>query len=215
MLGWPRRVLIVAPHPDDETIGAHGLIRALAGRRGRVRVLVVADGAASHPNSAAWPPMRLVAARRRETRRVLARAGLWAGDISFLSLPDGALTDLGGAQRRRIACAAAAARPTLIVGPDIGDAHPDHRAVAAVLAAAILPGARRLSYLVWPRPSVRGRGAPCVLTLGCAGAAAKRAAVRGYATQMGAIRDDPGGFAIARHEFRAFTRPQEQYRELR
>ncbi|TVV70177.1 PIG-L family deacetylase, partial [Sphingomonas solaris] len=66
-LGRPCTALIVAPHPDDEVIGAAGLIRALVNRGTRVRVLVVSDGAASHTGSRLWPRRRLVAARMAES----------------------------------------------------------------------------------------------------------------------------------------------------
>ena len=59
-----RRLLVVAPHPDDEVLGSGGLLH-LAVRAGRaVRVLLATDGQASHPGSSRWPVPRLVPARR-------------------------------------------------------------------------------------------------------------------------------------------------------
>lgn len=46
-----RRLVIVAPHPDDETLGC-GLLIAAAVRAGvRVAVIALTDGQASHPGS--------------------------------------------------------------------------------------------------------------------------------------------------------------------
>ena len=207
-IGKPRHVLVVAPHPDDETIGAFGLIRLLRARGARVRVVVVADGAASHPASAAWSGARLVAERRRETRRAMRRAGVDAGEVHFLALPDGGLPEappriIGRAVRRMRGL-------DLLIAPADDDDHPDHRAVARHVRAG---PARRLSYLVWPRRdgprSIRpDRGLKISGPL-------KRTAIRSYRTQCGAITDDPDGFALSRREIAAFGRPIELYREAR
>lgn len=214
-LGSRRAALVVAPHPDDETIGAYGLIVCLRRRGVRVRVIVVADGAASHPSSNAWPRTRLVAERRRETRAVLRRIGVGAGDIRFLGLPDGALPEDEATHGAALARAMrSVSDPGLVALPDSSDAHPDHRAVARMAARVAMPGARRVHYLVWPE-----RGAPRPrpthgLPLGAA-RAPKRAAILRYRTQCGAITDDPHGFSISRRELARFARPVELYRMAR
>jgi len=206
--------LIIAPHPDDETIGAYGLIRSLKTQGARVRIIVVADGAASHPDSARWPRPRLVAERRRETRRAMRQIGVPAGDIRFLGLPDGQLAAHRASGFRAVARAVKAlGGGGLLVLPHAFDAHPDHQAVAQLAARASSPGTRRMAYLVWPdRARVSARpthGVP----LGAA-RLAKRAAIRRYRTQMGGITDDPNGFSISRQELAGFTRPIELFSEL-
>ena len=207
--GRPTRALVVAPHPDDEAIGAWGLIRLLRRRGTHVAVLVASDGGASHPSSKRWPRARLVAERRRETRRVLRRIGVAAGAVRFLGLRDGELERGAVAARRAVGRAIVQARSQLLVMPVGDDAHPDHRVVAAVRGQA----QRRLGYLVWPGQRAP-RGGTRRLPLGSA-RVAKRAAIGRYRTQMGAIRDDPAGFVIARHELARFARPCELFREER
>ncbi len=210
-----RDALIVAPHPDDEAIGAYGLIRTLRRRGARVRVVVVADGAASHPGSPRWPRSRLIAERRRETCRAMRRIGVTARDVAFLGLPDGAVADRAGsgwtALRRAIG---SVGQGGTLVLPDDTDAHPDHRAVARVAAGIASPGLRRLSYVVW-QDRGHGRARPTHGLAITATRLEKRAAILRYRTQCGHIRDDPAGFAIAPHELRAFSRPIERYRRLR
>ena len=211
-IGTPRVALIVAPHADDETIGAFGLIRLLRLRGTRVVVLLVTDGAASHPNSERWPRKRLVAERLRETRRVLRRSRVPASDIVALGLPDGGLSALTGFQRAPIDRAVRRVRHLdLIVAPSDADAHPDHRVVAGSVRRRDV---RHLRYVVWSDRNRLAAGATRTLPLGPA-ALAKRSAVLGYRTQMGAITDDPEGFTISRREFAAFTRAAETYREDR
>ena len=209
--GRPRHAVVVAPHPDDEIIGAAALIATLARRGTRVSVVIVSDGAASHPGSRRWPRARLIAERYRESRRALRRLGVPAGAVRCLGLPDSAVgahrVPLAQALRRLVRSGV-----DLIVAPAAADAHPDHRAVAAALHR--LGGrARRLSYQVWPPQSPLRRGSRLVAMPG--GAAAKRSLIRVHRTQLGAIGDDPAGFTIARHELDAFSHPLEAYLEVR
>lgn len=210
-----RDALVIAPHPDDETIGAYGLIRSLIRRGARVRVIVAADGAASHPASKRWPRRRLIAERRRETRAAMRRIGVAAGRVRFLGLPDGRLSDLTRREALPLARAVAHARTAdLLVLPARDDDHPDHRAVARIARSAGGGRARRLEYLVWPKRNARPSPATAAIRLGEA-AAAKRGAIRRYRTQTGAIDDDPGGFVISRAELARFSHPLEHYREIR
>lgn len=211
-VGSPKRLLVVAPHPDDEVIGAYTLIRRLRRRGVAVRVVVVTDGAASHPSSLRWPRGRLVAERRRESRRALHRIGVAAGAVTFLGLPDGSLHTRAAAARRGLSRAIGHVPTTLIAVPFEGDDHPDHRTVAACVAALRRPGLRKIAYPVWPAGQ-RPNGAR-ILSLTAQERFAKRHAVRGYRTQTGRITDDPHGFAMTRQQIAAFTRPREMFVEL-
>ncbi len=217
MLGQPGTVLIVAPHSDDETIGAFGLIGTLRRAGVRVRVIVVSDGAASHPGSVRWPRERLICARVLETRRAMRRAGLHAGAIEYLGLPDGALTGLGSRGWRPLARAVRRRRgrgPLLIVGPSPDEAHADHVGVAHALARIPAGRARRLAYCVWPSQSARPSGRACGLAV-AGGAPMKRSVLGVYRTQTGAISDSPTGFAMSRAQRARFSRPLERFEAAR
>ena len=212
LLGRVRNAVIIAPHPDDEAIGAYGLIRSLKAQAARVRVIIVTDGTGSHPNSRRWPAVRLAARRRRETASVLRAIGVARGEIDFLGLPDGSLAALSVPHRLSVRRAIGRARCDLLVLPARDDDHPDHRAVATI--ARCMPAVRMLEYLVWPNRRSRSRQATHRLRLGPI-AAAKRGAILRYRSQTGAIHDDPSGFTISRDELAAFARPAEQFREIR
>lgn len=205
-----RDALIVAPHPDDETIGAFGLMRRLRRRGARVRVLVVSDGAASHADSPSWPAARLARARRDESRRVLRAIGIGADAVTFLGLPDSGLSKLNHIQRRKLTRALARSTDLLVV-PSADDEHPDHRAVAAIVASVPLARRRMLAYAVWPPRSHR---AGVGLRLGVA-QPVKRGALLRYRTQNGLITDDPRGCNLSRAEIAAFTRPIEMFAWVR
>jgi LmbE family N-acetylglucosaminyl deacetylase len=210
-LGTPRRLLVIAPHPDDEAIGAHALMTRSRRRGVDVQVIVVSDGAASHPSSSGWPRERLVAERRRESRRVLHRLGVAAGAVTFLGLPDGRLHGQAAAVRRALAPRMSRRIPTMIVSPTMNDDHADHRVVAACVQSLRHPGLRSLAYPVWPAGAkVAGKRA---LILSAQERLAKRRAVRSYRTQTGRITDDPAGFTMTRQQIAAFTTTREVFVE--
>lgn len=206
-----REVLVVAPHPDDEAIGAFGLMAALARRGARLRVLVVSDGAASHPESRAWPPARLVSERRRETRRAMAALGIAPDRIRFLGLPDGALAEPEAKLEQRLArVMRQMPPPDLIVTPVVDDAHADHRAVAH--AVGRVRARHRLGYRVWPLAP--DRAYRLALRLDLRTRTIKRRALRSYRTQAGLITDSPTGMTMTHHHLRAFAGPAERFRVL-
>jgi LmbE family N-acetylglucosaminyl deacetylase len=140
-------VVVVAAHPDDETLGAGGLM-AEASRRGiAVDVVVATLGEASHPLSSTITPERLSRWRARE---VAGAVGLLAprAVLHLLHLPDGRLEQHVPAVTARVAGLAGAG--SLVVAPWVGDGHPDHTAagLGAARAAADVR-ARSLEYPVW------------------------------------------------------------------
>ncbi len=205
-----RRLLVVAPHPDDEAIAAWALIRRLKMRGSQVDVIVVSDGGASHPGSATWPRPRLVARRRSETRGVLRPLGVTADRIRFVNLPDGALATEAALRRQLAKTILRRRAPNLIVAPMPDDEHADHQAVGAALAALPRRGERRAGYRVWPEGAGRQLHGlimplrPCEVPM-------KRSAIRRYRTQAGLITDAVAGFTMTHRHLRAFSRPSERF----
>ena len=206
-----RRVVVVAPHSDDETIAAHTLIERLRRRGADVSVIVVTDGSASHRNSPSWPRKQLIAERQRETVRAMAAIGVRQGNVRFLGFPDGGLYSLNGQDQRRLVRALARGpMPDLIIVPDRRDAHPDHRNVAAACAHAWPHRVARLPYIVWKRvdtppvPPSRRVAFP-------ANTCRKRSALRRYRTQTGLIHDDPDGFHLTTEQIAAMCGPTERF----
>lgn len=100
-LSWraDERVLVLAPHCDDETLGAGGLIAALAARRVPVQVLMMTNGdgflAAAAVGKGPWAfrlspraYIGLALKRQVETRRAIRHLGLDEEDLVFLGYPD-------------------------------------------------------------------------------------------------------------------------------
>ena len=85
-------VLVVAPRPDDETLGCGGAIALLRSRRCQVSVLVISDGTMSHPRSRKYPPSVLQQLRQKETLDALKILGVDPTTVTFLRLPDGTIS---------------------------------------------------------------------------------------------------------------------------
>jgi LmbE family N-acetylglucosaminyl deacetylase len=84
-----RRIVVVAPHPDDEVIGCGGILAA-AGERGNPIVLIaVTDGEACYPALEYFTKQQLALIRRAETMEALRRLGVTPIAINRLQLPDG------------------------------------------------------------------------------------------------------------------------------
>jgi LmbE family N-acetylglucosaminyl deacetylase len=88
-------LLILAPHPGDESLFCGGLI-ARSCRRGRPPfVMVLTDGSASHPQSNAYSSDRLAALHEQETRAAVRRLGLPANRLLMAGLFDGTVPHEG------------------------------------------------------------------------------------------------------------------------
>src|SRR5258707_15716528 len=68
--------LVLAPHPDDESLGCGGAIALLRQRGIRVTIAVITDGQASHPNSRLLPSSVLIQLRRQEALEAASALGV-------------------------------------------------------------------------------------------------------------------------------------------
>ena len=99
-VGPDTRLLVLAPHPDDEALGAAGLISRVVAAGGSVRVVLVTSGDAFPEGLAAATHVRRPTARdfryygsmrERETLAGMDALGVRRAQIEFLGFPDGAL----------------------------------------------------------------------------------------------------------------------------
>ena len=220
------RVLIVAPHPDDETLGCGGSIALLTRQGYDLQVLVMSDGTGSHPNSQTHPAPVLESIRAQETIAALGILGVKPGSITFLQLKDGAIPTITVPEfdAAKLVCCnyLQATGPDIIFLPWRLDPHPDHRATwqliqAAILSLGIMP--KTIEYPIWDWDISQQTTADLSQITGWkldiqSVLAQKTQAIESYRSQLGQlIDDDPNGFCLSAEMLANFTRPWEVYFE--
>lgn len=194
LLDGVREVIVVAAHPDDESLGAGGLMAECHARGIPVRVLMVTDGGGSHPSSPTRPPSELATRRRAEARRAL-EAVAPGSPLRFLDVQDGAVRESREAVRERLRSLIGTPVPGgALVAPWRGDGHRDHRVVGEVCAdlAAEL-SLLLLEYPIWmwhwstPDDPTTPWTRLHALPLSTASVAAKRRAVNAHESQVDAL----------------------------
>ncbi len=164
------RVMVIAPHPDDESLAAGILLQAAAARGASVCIVFMTFG-----ENNAWPQRvierrwrigraerkRWGNRRRQEALAALATLGVSNNDILFLQYPDQEITRrlIRGDDEpaRRLCRIIDFRRPTILVSPSLADTHADHSATGVYVrqALALLPekmqDTQRLEYLVHTR----------------------------------------------------------------
>jgi len=207
------RVLILAPHPDDESLATGGLIQRAVKAGAKVRVLFATDG-----DNNPWPQRflerkmqisytdraRWGRRRRKEALAALEMLGLKKGSVRFLGLPDQGITNLLMRAEEGVLFTLWAElkewEPTIFVMPSATDAHPDHSALFVLVHLALLRLERMprlLRFIIHPprRQSERGR---MTLRLTEAEVGRKRAAILTHESQMALSRKRFAGYATDR-----------------
>lgn len=211
-------LLILAPHPDDESLACGGLIAAACQAGAAVFVLITTDGAGSHPGSQAYPPHRLRAVRMQEALNAVAELGLPPERIAFLGLPDTKSPSDGPALHDAAAAVAALMQGnciTTILTTWAHDPHCDHESAhrMATLAAA-RTGTRHKAFPVWgwtlpPDAPLPARPTGCRIDI-TPHLPAKRRAIAAHRSQYaGLITDDPAGFQLPSDFLNLFDGPFE------
>ncbi|MCY7413603.1 MAG: PIG-L family deacetylase [Salinibacterium sp.] len=135
-----RSVVIVAAHPDDETLGAGGLVARLHALGAVITVILATRGERAFK--------RDISAERLTEFQIAVERLAPRARIVDLELPDAALGMCTAELRTAVTDAAVGAE--LIIAPWRGDGHGDHCAAGeAASSAAAETGARLLEYPIW------------------------------------------------------------------
>lgn len=181
------RVVVIAPHPDDEVFAVGGAMSMLSARGCLIEIIAVTDGEASHAKSNCVTPAELRATRQQESRAAYCLLGL-SPAVYRLGLPDSRVADCVAALR--IHLRERLAGVSLVLAPIETDGHPDHDVAGAIAAeAAGELGIPLVRYAVWARlsPERIVQGPPQPFALSAAVLARKQAAIRVYKSQLDAL----------------------------
>lgn len=200
-LAPPGGLLIVAPHPDDETFGCGEALAASAEAGREIGIVLLTDGEGSHPRSSEYGRDRLVAIRREEMRAALEVLAP-GKDIPVMhaGLEDGGsdLERLGLHRLQRIFAFASALATRSVWTTWNGDPHCDHK-TAATLGRMVADeiGAEFWRFPVWGRFGEREVPDELRIFADRQYGARKREAIDAYRSQTTSlIADDPDGVVI-------------------
>ena len=142
------RLMVLAPHPDDETLACGVTIQRTLDRGREVTVVVASDG--RHGNPGLVAPERMATIRRGELTRATAVLGVTPSHLIMLGFEDATLSDHEDALAESIQEIIEINRPDVVISPCPWDLHPDHAALGRV-ARTIVEGRSvlHLEYLVW------------------------------------------------------------------
>jgi LmbE family N-acetylglucosaminyl deacetylase len=216
-----RSCLVLAPHPDDETLGCGATIMRKLAAGTSVQIVIATDGRY-------WPPSAKLSAdalaemREGEAHRASAILGLPRENIAFLRFEDGRLADHRRLLRDRLVDRVDTMNPEEIFIPSIIDTHPDHRVLAELGRELVQEHRDRFPLLYeypiwfWDPRILRIRDLlelriRIVRTEGFR--IRKRAAIASYRSQVTNLIGEAGW--TARHGFlRQFLQPEEIFFEI-
>ncbi|MGP5319177.1 PIG-L family deacetylase [Arthrobacter rhombi] len=233
------KLVVIASHPDDETLGAGGLIFSALNAGANVHVIVCTSGEASHPDSLTHGPERLAALRQTELATAL---GMLAADApgaetptwSHLGLPDGRLNQYRTVLEDALESALQPEAPDIHVRADISgapapwrpvvaapyrfDGHTDHDTAGASAASVCARfGCALLEYPIWywhwAHPTSNRQWAHWKsLVLRPAARVVKSKALMAHQSQIAPLSHLPGDEVLLSEAFQEhFRRPTETF----
>jgi LmbE family N-acetylglucosaminyl deacetylase len=131
------RVLILSPHPDDETIAAGGYIQKAKNNGAEVKIILATDG----------DRRGLGDLRYQEFIRAAGELGVEEDNLEFWEFSDGRGLNQVDSMTKMVVADLKSYRPTIVLAPMVQDDHKDHQALGrAFLSAAKETGFSGLSY---------------------------------------------------------------------
>ncbi|MEM0174420.1 MAG: PIG-L family deacetylase [Sulfolobaceae archaeon] len=142
------RVLIIAPHPDDETLCCGGSIVKFLEEGNEVRVIIVTDGRYGSPNDELRGSKELIEIRKKEALNATRILGLSKDNVEFLDFEDGKIKEKRNEVKAIMMDILENYGPDFIFAPIPLDKHSDHSELGKILLS-LFPSA--YFYIIWTR----------------------------------------------------------------
>ena len=144
------KVLIVAPHPDDEVLGCSGLIQRLLSEGKQVDVAILSGGGKSHAGCCEIDESTLIGSRRNLSRKAAKILGLPLENLHFLDYPDGSIV-FDCSETDRLKKLIETLQPKVIFVPHKGEGWSDHLEAGRIVQKLVGEMADVLlyEYCVW------------------------------------------------------------------
>lgn len=142
------RILIIAPHPDDEVIGCGGLIARLVSERKTPHIIIMTGGEGSHRGCCSTSADDIIKARRDLTRKALSLLGVTEQYIHEFDFPDGSISE-NNSQMEALIREINALKPQSVFVPHWGEGWNDHVETARIVKRLLSPDVHIWEYCVW------------------------------------------------------------------
>ena len=144
------KVLIVAPHPDDEVLGCSGLIQRLLKEGKRVDIVILSGGGKSHTGCCQIDEATLIESRRNLSRKAANILDLPLENLHFLDYPDGCIA-FDCSETEQLKKLIKTLQPKAIFVPHKGEGWSDHLEAGRIVRALIgeMSGVSLYEYCVW------------------------------------------------------------------
>lgn len=201
------RVLVISPHPDDESIGCGGTIRKHVEGGDSVHVVFLTSGEkGGHGRS----EEETIAVREREARTAATLLGI--EQIDFFRLPDGSLRSTSDA-RILLRQTLTTWKPEIVYIPHTAEMHSDHRAAVQLLRHSCQNGLtsdfRVLMYEVWTPLQNMDEIVDITPYV-----AVKRAAILAYESQCTVVDFEAAALGLNRYRGEMHCWPEGEYAEV-
>lgn len=135
------KIIVFAPHPDDETLGCGGTIAKKMSKGYEVLVVVMTDGKNSFAELLGIysdpTPEEVKEIRKEEIRKATSRLGVPERNLLFLDFEDGRLCDYEAVAEEKVADILSDYSPLQVFFPYFKDFNIDHKATNRVVRKAI------------------------------------------------------------------------------
>ncbi|MBZ9677682.1 PIG-L deacetylase family protein [Mesorhizobium sp. ES1-1] len=145
---WQSSAVIVAPHPDDETLGCGGVASKKLSCGADVRFVFVTDGSASHSDRVGPQALRTI--REGEAIEAVCRLGGSADRVTFLRVSDGEAKTHVGAIANALVPLLVAWQPQSVFVTHAKEPPSDHIAANLGVRQALRIYGRHVSVFEYP-----------------------------------------------------------------
>lgn len=216
-------IIILAPHPDDESLGCGGLIQFLVEQSVPIWVCFVTSGGASHRNSILYPPQILSEVREQEAINACEILGVNSEKIIFLRENDSQLYKLQEDEKAKVVSRLSMylkeCNVDSLILPWRRDPHPDHIAsyeLGKQAAEIVNQDIQIVEYPIWLWKNSQPADWPLFDEVEIfridisAGLSKKKDAIFAHESQTSElIKDDSQGFILTEDLLAPFLTPNE------
>ena len=142
------KIVIVAPHPDDEVMGCGGLIQRMHGQGCDIHIFVLTGGEGSHRGCCKMAGEQIIDARRALCKGIDNSLGIDSEHLHMFSYPDGGIA-YSHEETERLRFLLHWIKPDAVFVPHWGEGWPDHVNTRAIVKSILGKEIPLFEYSVW------------------------------------------------------------------